>query len=143
MKKIINGKVYDTDKARCIGGISRNLSDSLYGWSEDLYVKRTGEYFLHGDGGPSSKYGRQTGVNSWSGSSEIKPLTYAEARSWAQANLDPEEFEQAFGAIVDDDTTSHLHLTISASSAETARRAASLAGVPLSVYIEQLINNAE
>ncbi len=48
MKKIINGKRYDTETAKLIGsdGYS-NPSDFNY-WSEDLYQKKTGEFFLYG-----------------------------------------------------------------------------------------------
>ena len=47
MKKIINGKVYDTSTAERVGGWNNNCSTSDFGYcSEDLYRKRTGEFFL-------------------------------------------------------------------------------------------------
>ena len=57
MKKIMNGKMYDTDKATALGydtsgGTPRDLS----WWKETLYQKRTGEFFLHGEGGPMTRY---------------------------------------------------------------------------------------
>ena len=50
MKKIIKGKVYDTDTARELaswanGGNWRDFSHL----EETLYRKKTGEYFLHGE----------------------------------------------------------------------------------------------
>lgn len=47
---------------------------------ETLYRKRTGEFFLFGQGGPASKYAVSTGLNSWSGGSKIIPLSVAEAK---------------------------------------------------------------
>lgn len=43
MRKIINGKVYDTDKAKFIHELSPSLIEAIY----TIYKKRTGEYFIH------------------------------------------------------------------------------------------------
>lgn len=137
MKKIIDNKVYDTHTARSIGSVSQALSDRLYGWSEELFVKRTGEYFLHGEGGPGSKYARQTDTNNWSGGETIKPLTYAEARAWAEKNLDPDEYLAHFEPAHEDRAV--LSVSVSGEAAAAARKAAALAGVSLSAYVEQLI----
>ena len=57
LKKIINGKVYDIGTAEHVGEWSNEhyTNDSNY-CSEDLYRKKTGEFFLHGVGGAYSKY---------------------------------------------------------------------------------------
>lgn len=98
MKKIINGKKYDTDTAKNLGYISYNHPGDFTWWTEHLYRKRTGEYFLHGIGGPMSKYAHQVGLNEWTGGEKIKPLTREEAQKWAEENLEAEEFELIFGA---------------------------------------------
>ena len=59
MKKIINGKVYDTEKAR-------KLATSEYG---ELYEKRTKEYFVHV-------------VDKIIDFEEIKPITKEQAEKW-------------------------------------------------------------
>ena len=46
MKKIINGKLYNTDTARQIGSWDNNITDRLYWVSETLYQKQRGEFFL-------------------------------------------------------------------------------------------------
>ncbi len=98
MKKIINGKRYDTNTAKLIGETSySNRTDFAY-WSEELYQKRTGEFFLYGEGGPMSKYARSTGQNSWSGGKKIIPLTIEEAQEWAEKYLDADEYEALFEA---------------------------------------------
>ena len=76
MKKVINGKVYDTDTAREVGCFDSGAGDRLFGWSETLYVKRTGEYFLFGEGGPGSKYSVRTGVYNTTGSKVTELYLY-------------------------------------------------------------------
>ena len=96
MTKIINGKRYDTETARLVGEASySNRTDFAY-WSEELYQKRTGEFFIYGEGGPASKYSRSTGQNSWSGGEKIIPLTINEAKEWAEKYLDGDEYEALF-----------------------------------------------
>lgn len=99
MKKIIAGKVYDTDKAKKIGcdwnGLER--SDDKF-FCETLYVKKTGEYFLHGEGGVLSSYSDGN-----SGSEVIKPLSYNIAKSWAEEKLSLEKFDCEFKILENDD----------------------------------------
>ena len=54
MKKIINGKVYDTASAKLVGEWDNGRYGRDFGrCAEELYQKRTGEFFLHGSGGAS------------------------------------------------------------------------------------------
>lgn len=140
MKKVINGKVYDTDTARKVGCIDFGLGDRFSGWSETLYVKRTGEYFLLGEGGPGSKYSVRTGVNNTTGSAKIFPLSYDDARKWAEENLGAGEYIAEFGEIPDDDANAKLTLYLPASTIERAKRKAAQDGTTLSAYIESLVN---
>lgn len=96
MKKIINGKRYDTETAQFCG--SREYGnhgdfDHIY---EALYQKRTGEFFLYGEGGARSKYAEEISMNSWSGGEAITPLSDDEAKEWAEAYLDGEDYEKIF-----------------------------------------------
>jgi hypothetical protein len=96
MKKIINGKRYDTETAQLIGSASySNRSDFSY-WAEELYLKRTGEFFLYGEGGPMSKYRRTISQNEWSGGEKIIPLSIEEAKEWSEKYLDANEYEALF-----------------------------------------------
>lgn len=140
MKKVINGKVYDTDTARKIGCFDYGLGDRISGWSETLYVKRTGEYFLLGEGGPGSKYSVCTGVNDSSGSTKIFPLSYNDACKWAEDNLDVDEYIAEFGAIAEGDTNAKLTLYLPASTIERAKRKVAQDGTTLSAYVESLIS---
>ena len=99
MKKIINGKRYDTSTARLIGNAGYSYPGDFEYWSESLYIKKTGEFFLYGEGGARSKYSHRIGQNLWSGGEAIRPLTLREAREWAERYLDAEEYEQVFGVV--------------------------------------------
>ena len=99
MKKIINGRRYDTTTATQVGGAGYSHPGDFNFWVEYLYRKKTGEFFIHGIGGAMSKYAHRTGLNEWSGGEEIIPLSPEEARKWAEKHLEVEEFEQLFGEV--------------------------------------------
>ena len=100
MKKILNGKKYDTETATLIGSYDNGCLTNDFGYCEEnLYHKRTGEYFLHGRGGANSKYRTYSGMNSWGGGQEIRPLTQDEAKSWAEDHLNVDEYEKEFGVV--------------------------------------------
>lgn len=100
MKKIINGKKYDTETAKKIGFSTNNLpySDFTY-CDETLYRKKTGEFFLYGEGGAMSKYSQPCGQNCRCGGSEIIPMTEEEAKKWTEKNLNTDEYEEIFGEV--------------------------------------------
>lgn len=99
MKKIINGRKYDTDTAKYLGEHQySNKRDFAY-CLEILYVKRTGEYFIYGEGGPMSKYSKAIDMNSWSGGKDITPVNAEEAKRWAEKYLDADEYEEIFGEV--------------------------------------------
>lgn len=102
MKKIINGKRYNTDTATLIGSTGYGYPGDLEYWAEELYLKKTGEFFIYGEGGPMSKYSRRIGENEWSGGEEIRPLSLKEAQEWAENYLDADEYEKVFGKIEED-----------------------------------------
>ena len=99
MKRIINGRRYDTHTAKKVGEASYSNCSDFHYWSEELYVKRTGEYFLYGVGGPMSKYSQQVGQNEWTGGQEIIPLSLKEAKKWTEKYLDADEYEKIFGKV--------------------------------------------
>lgn len=104
MKKIINGKRYNTDTAVLIGSTGHGYPGDLEYWTEELYRKKTGEFFLYGEGGPMSKYSRRIGNNEWSGGEEINPISPRDAQEWAEKYLDADEYEQVFEKIEEDKT---------------------------------------
>jgi|SRR5690554_960523 len=99
MKRIINGRRYDTETAKLVGYTSYSTPGDFNYWCEDLYLKRTGEFFIHGQGGPMSKYSQQVGQNEWTGGQEIIPLSLSEAQEWAEKYLGADEYEALFGKV--------------------------------------------
>ena len=100
MKKIINGKNYDTETATEIATQTNGVSYSDFRYViEILYQKKTGEYFLYGEGGPLTKYAESAGDNSWRGGKVITPFSEKEAKIWCEMNLDVDEYEEIFGEV--------------------------------------------
>lgn len=100
MKKIINGKKYDTETAKYLASGSGGGSASDFShYAEELYIKKTGEYFLYGHGGPASKYAKYCGGNDWSGGSDITPLTENGARIWCERHCNADKYEEIFGEV--------------------------------------------
>ena len=105
MKKIINGKMYDTETAKRIGDWNNNCSTTDFNYyMERLFQKKTGEFFLYGEGNAASKYSRSCGQNEWCGSSEIIPLLFEEAREWAEKKLDADTYIGIFGEPEEDES---------------------------------------
>lgn len=143
MKKIINGKLYDTGTATCVGSWANSYNPRDFQYVEEaLYRKRTGEFFLYGEGGPASKYAVSIGGNSWSGGAKIIPLTVEQAREWAEKHMDADDYQEIFGEVSEDDSRTALSISIATTASEIARRAAAEAGMSLSAYIESLILSA-
>lgn len=135
MKKIINGKLYNTDTAKRLGEWVNDITDNLNWVSETLYQKQRGEFFLHGEGGPRSKYAESIGQGSWSSGEKIIPLSYDAAQAWAEEHLDADTYQAFFGQIEDDDRTVRMLISMPASVAERVKREAAQAGMATSAYI--------
>ena len=101
----MNGTVFDTETATCIGeigsrvGISRG--DFTY-WDAVLYRGRSGSFFMEGHGGSHSPFARPYGQNGWSGSEGIVPLAPEEALAHAEAHLEVEDLLEHFSELLDD-----------------------------------------
>lgn len=141
MKKIINGKVYDTSTAEKSATASSGGSyrDFTY-WREALYRKKTGEYFLYGEGGPMSRYAKSCGQNEWSGGEEIIPLSYEAAQKWAEKHLDGDEYEEIFGEVAEDDSKTVVSYSIPADLVERVKREAQRRGMGISDLVAELLS---
>ena len=136
MKKIIKNKAYDTETARRIAtGCCRSSHPGDYAyWTEELYQKKTGEFFLFGQGGPASRYAEPAGLREWSGGCRIMPLTYEEAREWAEKELDADEYIRIFGdpEADADEGTEVMTISVPASVARRIRMEAQKSGATIS-----------
>ena len=66
MKKVIKGKMYNTETATEIGGTGGNIHN-FYATRETLFVTKKGNYFLHGESSAGGKYGTSDGNTSYGG----------------------------------------------------------------------------
>lgn len=99
MKKIINNKLYDTETATEIGYWSNGYSKADFKFcNETLYKKKTGEFFLYGEGGALTEYSENHG-NSQSEGNSIIPFTEEEAKSWSMKYLNADEYIEIFGQV--------------------------------------------
>lgn len=139
MKKIINKKLYDTSTAAIIAEYSNPVSVSDFSfYRETLYRKRTGEYFIHGEGGALSRYAsRDYDGMTWG--EDILPLTYDTARDWAERYMDVDAYQDEFGPAAEDDSRTVMSLSVRADTADMVRRAAGAAGCSISEYVERAL----
>lgn len=143
MKKIINGKLYDTDTARELG-VWSNTWDSR-SWSyecETLYLKRTGEFFIHGHGGPQTKYAVSLDQNNWSSGEKIIPISREKAMEWAEKNLRAEEYSDIFGIPSEDEEDAQLHVVIPAQLMAALRAKASENGESLTSLVQRILKES-
>lgn len=89
--------MYNTITAELIAEDSYSNPGDFRYWHEALYKKKTGEYFLYGEGGPLSMYRTELGLNSWDSGENIQPLSVEEAKKWAEQHSSAEEYIKAFG----------------------------------------------
>ena len=143
MRKIIEGKLYDTETARMVGEWANAGSWRDFNHMEEqLYRKRTGEFFLYGEGGPATKYAVSAGQNTWSGGSRIIPLSYENARQWAEEHLDAEEYAEIFGMPDESDEKVALNVMIPADLAAMLRTRAAEQGESLTSLVVGLLSAA-
>jgi hypothetical protein len=101
MKKVVNGKLYDTEKAELVASWSFGNPGDFEYVNEELYVTKKGVWFLYGEGGAKSCYSKQIGSNTFSGSERIFPLTPEEAKQWMEEHDVPAETILKFFTIED------------------------------------------
>lgn len=143
MRKVINGRTYNTETSKCIGQWSNghNTNDFNY-CSEDLYKNTKGTYFLFGEGGPLSKYAVAYGNNT-GGGKELVPMTTEEAQEWAEERLDAEDYEAEF--VVQEDASSDLttrervNFTIDSEIMVRLRKHSVDTGVPMARILDKAI----
>ena len=98
MRKIINRKAYDTSTAKLLTVWDNGCSPSDFGYtSESLYIKRTGEYFIHGESNASGKYASFS-YGMYGHGENITPLTKEEAMEWVESRAN-DEYENIFGKV--------------------------------------------
>lgn len=95
MKKIIDGKKYDTETATLLAEDRRSSGDSDW-YREALYCAKNGSFFLAGEGGATSSWGREIPHHGRDSGSGIRALSAAETRTWVEKHAN-DHYEEIFG----------------------------------------------
>lgn len=144
MKKIIDGKKYDTDTATEIGEWENMYDPRNFDYIQQvLYRKRTGEYFLYEYGNANTRYAKKVGSNSWQGASYLTPVSYETAQKWAEDHLTADEFEAEFGEVDEDEERVHVNAFLDAATNARLRKIASSHDWTLTETLERMINSFE
>lgn len=140
MVKIINGKKYSTETAERVGFYSNSPGRNDFHWEEEnLFKKRTGEFFLFCEGGPASIYCTWIDSHNRTSGDKIIPLTFEEAREWAEEHLDAEEYEEIFGEVEESGETKGVMYSLPVAAIERVKRVAQERRCSASQVIEDLI----
>lgn len=143
MKKIINNKLYDTDTAKKLAEWDENGTDSRNYISEALYRKKTGEFFVFGDGGANTKYARIGRLKVFEPGSAILPMSLEQAKEWALDRLPKNEYDDIFGDMIDDDgSTTVTSIRLPSALLETVRRRAQEKDETIAEFIRAAIVEA-
>ena len=103
MKKIINGLRYDTEKAIEVGSYSSgHTASDFQGWIATLYkTPRSGRFFLHGHGGPMTRFAEHHGDSITNGE-RIVLMSKGEALEWAEQYLNADIIEKHFSDSIEE-----------------------------------------
>lgn len=97
MKKVVNGKLYDTKSAELFCEYSFSNPGDFKHVYEALYKSPNGQFFIEYSGGASSEYGVCCGQNEWSGSSGIRLVSNDDAKEFIEEHGTADDFLMAFG----------------------------------------------
>ena len=103
MRRVINGKVYDTQTADTVVNLDNDLSGSDFNFQRiSLYRTKKGVFFIAGTTGAFGRFCVMEDDGSRSDGSGIDVITKDEAREIAEnAQTDVDVMEQHFGPLVE------------------------------------------
>ncbi len=127
--------MYDTDKA--IKLCQRSGGSGSAEFVEELYRKRTGEFFLHGSGGALSNYARRNTDGTLVQGERVIPISYAQAREWVRAYA-TDKFDAIFG-VSEDGTKIRVSIMLSNRAIDYTKQEAARRKQTISSYLEGLI----
>lgn len=140
MKKVIKGRLCNTETAKLVGEYEYGQCGDLDWWCEQLFRTKSGVYFIAGEGGARSAYGKQTSYNSWSSGEDIVIVSEQEAREWAENYLTADEYIAEFELQPEDKTAITVYLETSVIA--ELDRIKSETGKSRTVIIGEFITNA-
>ena len=141
MKFTVNRRLYDTEKADKLAEVQKSFG--TYGvnpdedWTESLYRKNNGEFFMLGEGGKNSPFADYSSKTRQAGSRiEVWRVdNYNSAKLWVHDNI-PEMMEELFNPKEDNDI-SVTTVTISAKAKRNLKRYSKETGLSVSEIIRR------
>ena len=125
MKRIINGKNYDTEKARLIHAAEFNIGNPPESVTVSLYRKRTGEFF----------FDRKDMF-----SENITPVSFEIAKTWAESNnVDREKIQNILTQPEDKDKKTGVYVWMKKEKLYRIRAIASCQKITLSDLLDKVI----
>ena len=97
MKKIIDGRTYNTETATLLCSYEYSYVSSFDWYTEALYRTRKGAYFIYGEGHANSPYATQYDLHEWGPGDGWRVLTEEEAREYIEEKGSTAEYIEAFG----------------------------------------------
>jgi hypothetical protein len=99
MRRVIDGKTYDTDTATVICDVSAkgfHAGDFRY---DDSYLYKTpkGAFFVAGEGGPLSQWAQPEGNNGRRGGSGLRLVDIDDAKAICERHGSHDDYIKAFG----------------------------------------------
>ena len=97
MKKVIDGKLYNTDTADLIAEDDNGRPDNdVHHFRQELYKTKKGAWFVFREGGAMSAMQKRAGSNNFTGSEDIEALAEDEAFELLQDWNDISALEEYF-----------------------------------------------
>ena len=132
MNKIIKGKRYNTESAVHLANWDNGLGNNDLNYCRgELYRTRSGNYFLYGTSG-------RVGA-------DIEPLSFDEAKEWAEQHLDGDEYEVIFGIIEEEsekEAKEKILVTIQCETVAKLREVAKSTGATVSWLVEKSLKES-
>ena len=100
MKKIINGKTYNTDTAIKLFSKGTGKTAGFYDWEEEYYVTKKGNFFKYYWGGAKTIYAEESdngrSFNEGSGIKELEDMDVLEELDDSCRNINYKELQKYF-----------------------------------------------
>lgn len=97
MKKIINGKTYNTETAEYLESYTHSTPRNFNYYYEEFYRTKKGTFFLYGEGNAASPYAEHCSYGGSDPGTGFKILTEIEAKEWTERHLSAAEYCEIFG----------------------------------------------
>lgn len=115
MKKIVRGKLCNTETATKLASYEHGYADQSNWYTEELYRTNSGTYFIYGRGNAASPYAVACDDGGFDSGDSIRVVPIESAKVWAEKHLDADKYLAVFGD-PEDAASTRLCINISAAA---------------------------